>query len=150
MTSNENENNKRKTTFKVVVTGFGPFQGVPRNESWLAVSGLWNEPMPAEVKLVTRELEVVYDVVKREVPRLWKEEQPDLIIHVGVSKQDHQISLEKQAFNDNYVLEDITCKCPDGSCCAPENPSQTVQTGLDVDALCKYANENFVFFKSKG
>lgn len=70
--------NEEKRTFKVVVTGFGPFQGVPRNESWLAVNGLWNDPMPAEIKLVTRELDVVYDVVKSVVPQLWQDEKPDV------------------------------------------------------------------------
>lgn len=73
------ESKEEKRSFKVVVTGFGPFQGVPRNESWLAVSGLWNESMPEDIKLVTRELDVVYDVVKTEVPKLWKEENPDVI-----------------------------------------------------------------------
>lgn len=67
-----------KKSYKVVVTGFGPFQGVPRNESWLAVSGLWDEPLPADIKLVTRELPVVYDVVKNEIPKLWREEIPDV------------------------------------------------------------------------
>jgi len=76
MTNVEKENRN----FKVVVTGFGPFQGVPRNESWLAVSGLWSDPLPPEIKLVTRELDVVYDVVKEQVPKLWKEENPDVII----------------------------------------------------------------------
>lgn len=70
--------NVEKKSYKVVVTGFGPFQGVPRNESWLAVSGLWDEPLPADIKLVTRELPVVYDVVKNEIPKLWREEIPDV------------------------------------------------------------------------
>jgi pyrrolidone-carboxylate peptidase len=70
--------NDRKS-YKVVVTGFGPFQGVPRNESWLAVSGLWEEELPVEVRLVTRELPVIYDVVKQEVAKLWTEENPDVI-----------------------------------------------------------------------
>jgi pyrrolidone-carboxylate peptidase len=65
-------------TYKVVVTGFGPFQNVPENESWLAVTGLWNEKFPDGVKLVTRELPVVYDVVKKVVPGLWESEKPDV------------------------------------------------------------------------
>ncbi len=73
-----NSGRDEKRTFKVVVTGFGPFQNVPRNESWQAVSGLWSEPFPPEIKLITRELEVVYDVVKEAIPRLWEEEKPDV------------------------------------------------------------------------
>lgn len=81
MSSDSKNESTKKTNraYKVVVTGFGPFQGVPRNESWLAVSGLWNEPMPDDIKLVTRELDVVYDVVKSAVPKLWQEENPDVL-----------------------------------------------------------------------
>lgn len=65
---------------KVVVTGFGPFQNVAVNESWLAVSQLWDHDWPANIKLVTRELPVVYDVVKMEVSNLWETEKPDVTI----------------------------------------------------------------------
>ena len=67
-----------------------------------------------------------------------------------MSKQDTKISVEKQAFNDNYVLEDISCKCPENKCCVDDACDQTIQTGLDVESLCEYANKNFQFFKSKG
>jgi hypothetical protein len=43
------------------------------------VSGLWEESFPSNVKLVTRELPVIYDVVKEEVNKLWREENPDVI-----------------------------------------------------------------------
>lgn len=72
------------------------------------------------------------------------------MIHVGVSKQDHQISIEKRAFNDEYVLEDISSKCPEGKCCVSSSLEQTKETGLNVDRLCEYANENFSYFKSNG
>lgn len=65
-------------TYKVVVTGFGPFQGVPVNESWKAVSGLWEENLPSQIRLVTRELPVVYNIAKGEVEKLWHEENPDV------------------------------------------------------------------------
>lgn len=64
--------------FKVIVTGFGPFQGVPVNESWRAVSGLWEEKMPKQIKLITRELPVVYDIVRKQVEDLWAQENPDV------------------------------------------------------------------------
>jgi pyrrolidone-carboxylate peptidase len=72
------DNNTDQRIYKVVVTGFGPFQNVPRNESWLAVSDLWKENFPSNIKLVTRELPVVYDIVKQEVEKLWIEENPDV------------------------------------------------------------------------
>jgi pyrrolidone-carboxylate peptidase len=69
---------EESSKYKVVITGFGPFQGVPRNESWLAVSGLWGHHMPSQVNLVTRELPVVYDIVKDQVEKIWNEEKPDV------------------------------------------------------------------------
>lgn len=151
-------------SYKVVVTGFGPFQGVPVNESWRAVSGLWDENLPTQIRLITRELPVVYDIVKNEVEKLWTEHNPDvifeikvlfisingatyifilkLIIHVGVSKFDTQISIEKQAFNLDYNHEDIHKKCPEGQCCVVEAP-ESLQTQLDVEKLCEFSNKHF-------
>jgi len=72
------------------------------------------------------------------------------MIHVGVSKQDKQISVEKRAFNDEYVLEDISCKCPEDKCCVRTASSQIIETGLDVDRLCEFSNKNFKYLRSKG
>ncbi len=72
------------------------------------------------------------------------------MIHVGVSKQDHQISVEKCAFNDDYVLQDIRAQCPEDNCCMASAPAQTLHTGLDVDRLCEFSNENLSFLKMKG
>ena len=58
--------------------GFGPFQDVDVNESWQTVSGLWQHTLPSNVKLVTRELPVVYDVVKEQVAKLRDEFKPDV------------------------------------------------------------------------
>lgn len=69
---------KENRVYKVVITGFGPFQGVPRNESWLAVSDLSKENFPSNIQLVIRELKVVYDSAKNEICKLWKEENPDV------------------------------------------------------------------------
>jgi hypothetical protein len=36
---------------------------------------------PSQIKLVTRELPVVFDVVHEQVNKLWDEEKPDVIIY---------------------------------------------------------------------
>ena len=48
------------------------------NESWQAVSSLWELEWPSQVELVTRELPVVYDTIKQVVPKLWEELKPDV------------------------------------------------------------------------
>ena len=69
-----------KKIYKVVVTGFGPFQNVPVNESWRAVSGLWllDDILPPQIRLVTRELPVVYRLAREQVAQLWDTEKPDV------------------------------------------------------------------------
>lgn len=64
------------------------------------------------------------------------------MIHVGVSKNDTQISLEKQSFNINYELKDINNQCPANHCCL-ENSPEILSTKLDVDNLCKISNSLF-------
>ncbi len=66
-----------------------------------------------------------------------------------MSKDDHQISVEKRSFNHIYQQEDITDKCPDGKCCVA-GCEAIIDTGLDVDRLCEFSNQNFDFFKSTG
>ena len=34
---------------------------------------------PSEIKLITRELPVVYNIVKNQIYQLWEEEQPDVL-----------------------------------------------------------------------
>ena len=62
----------------LTIQGFGPFQNVEVNESWQAVSSLWELEWPSQVELVTRELPVVYDTIKQVVPKLWEELKPDV------------------------------------------------------------------------
>ena len=64
----------------VLVTGFGPFEGFPINFSWETVKQLWNLNRPANVKLITRQLPVVYDVVLEQVSKLWSDLKPDVVI----------------------------------------------------------------------
>jgi pyroglutamyl-peptidase len=67
-----------KTKYTVLVTGFGPFQGFPVNFSWETVKNLWCLDWPENVKLITRELPVIYDSVFQIVPQLWSEIKPDV------------------------------------------------------------------------
>ncbi len=67
-----------KRVFTVLVTGFGPWQGFPINESSVCVQNLWDLKWPSNIKLITRELPVVYDIVKSEVPKLWTDFTPDV------------------------------------------------------------------------
>lgn len=64
------------------------------------------------------------------------------MIHVGVSKNDRQISLEKQSFNASYELKDVNNQCPANKCCF-ENSPETLSTKLNVEDLCNVSNKVF-------
>ena len=59
----------------ILVTGFGPFRGHPVNSSWIAVQDLKEnhtiEHRGRQIPIVIREVPVVYDTVKTEIPKLW-------------------------------------------------------------------------------
>jgi pyroglutamyl-peptidase len=64
----------------VIVTGFGPFGHHKVNASWEAVKKLRESKIEDElkIKLVTAELPVEYDFVESEIPKLWKEHNPEV------------------------------------------------------------------------
>ncbi len=59
-----------------------------------------------------------------------------MIIHVGVSVDDTQISVEKCSFNLDYISEDVNDKCPTDNICYLNAPD-TLHTKLDVEKLCQ-------------
>ena len=48
------------------------------NFSWETVKHLWSLEWPNNIKLITRQLPVIYDIVYEQVPQLWKELNPDV------------------------------------------------------------------------
>ena len=64
------------------------------------------------------------------------------MIHVGVSKQEECIKLEKCSFNRDYSTEDISGECPEGMCCLSDAPDELSST-LDVERICEVSNAVF-------
>lgn len=62
----------------VIVTGFGPFDGLDRNPSWEAVKLLKDfvDEDKLNVNLILKEMQVNYTTVHKEVPELWREYDP--------------------------------------------------------------------------
>eukprot|EP00057_Strongylocentrotus_purpuratus_P032198 XP_786904.2 PREDICTED: pyroglutamyl-peptidase 1 [Strongylocentrotus purpuratus] len=101
---------KKKT---IVVTGFGPFGEHEVNASWVAVQELERLGLKDDVQLVVKELPVIYDSVAITVPALWKEYNPVLMVHVGVSSVASELTLEQQGHNKGYNKPDVTSKFPE-------------------------------------
>lgn len=93
---------------KVLVTGFGPFPGVPRNvSSDLAAhcAKRWNErpDIEAEHLVLATDWQSAPETVATQIAA----SQPDLIIHLGVSAQATGLVLETHAYNTCCDTPDV-------------------------------------------
>ncbi len=64
------------------------------------------------------------------------------MIHVGVSKQEKCIKLEKCSYNQGYIAPDILNECPEGECCVAD-ALEELSTKLDVERICAVSNHDF-------
>lgn len=122
----------------VIVTGFGPFGDHKINASWETVKLLPSLNIEEEfgVKLIIHEIPVTYDYIAENVPILWKEHNPMLVVHVGVSSLASGLTLEVQAHRSGYCRQDTLGKVP------PRNEISTgkaevIQPVFDVEDICK-------------
>lgn len=70
----------------ILVTGFGPFAEHKINSSWEAVKLLPDEIN--DFKVVKLEIPVIYNYIEHEVPALWREHNPEVIINSSIVKKD--------------------------------------------------------------
>lgn len=127
----------------VVVTGFGPFGNHVVNASMETVKLLATLEIEKElnIKLVTQELPVKYDYVKDTIPKIWELYNPKLMVHVGVSGKARELNFEQQAFNNGYVLADISGCTPDDNVCSP-GCEDVIKSCLDMNKVCQTINNS--------
>uniref|UniRef100_A0A3Q1BHP2 Pyroglutamyl-peptidase I n=1 Tax=Amphiprion ocellaris TaxID=80972 RepID=A0A3Q1BHP2_AMPOC len=126
---------------KVVVTGFEPFGEHAVNSSWVAVQELEQLGLGEAVDLHVCEIPVEYQAVQNLLPSLWKEQQPQLVVHVGVSGLATTVTLEQCGHNKGYKRLDNCSFCPASQCCM-ENGPDCIKSVLDMDAVCKRVNDS--------
>ncbi len=83
---------------RVLVTGFGPFDGQSVNASWLAVEQLptrWSGPE----ELIVRELPVSFRGARQVLRAAVAELEPDLVVSVGEAGGRGAVGLERVAVN---------------------------------------------------
>jgi len=83
---------------RVLVCGFGPFDGQRVNASWLAVTELatrWSGPED----LVVRELPVSFRGARQRLRTAIAEVEPDLVVCVGEADRTTQVGVERVAVN---------------------------------------------------
>ncbi len=91
---------------RVLVTGFGPFPGVPHNASSSLALALQESPVAANVKVATAIIPVVWATAKLTVRKTTARFQPHAILHFGVSKRSAAFEIETRAYNMSGRRED--------------------------------------------
>ena len=123
----------------IVVTGFGLFRDYEVNASWEAVKGLPDIWSDRDNTLIIEEIPVEYDFVQKQVPEKWEPQNPDFVVHVGVSSLAKKVTLECLAHNDGYDKPDVKACYPHENCCLPSG-SLVEKTCLDLEKVCSSVN----------
>lgn len=129
------------TKNKVIVTGFEPFGEHTVNSSWVAVQELERLGLGEEIDLHVCEVPVEYQAVQNLLPSMWKEHQPQLVVHVGVSGLAKKVTLEQCGHNKGYKRLDNCNFCPASSCCMESGPD-CISSVLDMETVCKRVRES--------
>uniref|UniRef100_A0A8D0XGA1 Pyroglutamyl-peptidase I n=1 Tax=Sus scrofa TaxID=9823 RepID=A0A8D0XGA1_PIG len=115
---------------------FGPFGEHTVNASWIAVQELEKLGLGDSVDLHVYEIPVEYQTVQRLIPALWEKHSPQLVVHVGVSGMATAVTLEKCGHNKGYKGLDNCRFCPGSQCCVEDGP-ESIDSIIDMDAVCK-------------
>jgi len=123
---------------RVLLTGFGPFPGVPTNPSaWLAETLAEQSPSPEfESELHARILPTEWEATAL-MPRLYEALQPHVMIHFGLSERAKAFRIERSAHNRAALRADAKGAMPSGPVIRPEGPDR-FDTALPAGALAAH------------
>ncbi|GAB1605015.1 pyroglutamyl-peptidase 1-like [Argonauta hians] len=125
----------------VLVTGFGPFGTHEVNPSWVVVQHVAKLGLGDDVCLIVREFPVAYKKVKTDIPMLWSEFKPVLVIHVGVSGIASTLTLEQVAHNEGYDQNDIDDYHPESNNCV-DGADETISSEINMQLICDGVNNS--------
>ncbi len=100
----------------VLITGFGPFPGVPVNATMRLVPALADEAprLFPGVRVATEILTTEWMSAPRRLDWLLADVRPDLVLHIGVSSRARGFEIESRARNVCAALEDASGALPPG------------------------------------
>ena len=90
---------------RVLLVGFGPFPGVPRNPSAVLVKRLASRRRPALATIIrtTHIFATAYAAVDNALPKLFAN-KPDIVLMFGLAARRRQLCIETQARNARSIL----------------------------------------------
>src|SRR5580693_8618945 len=91
---------------RVLITGFGPFPGAPFNPSAALAKALARRRRPAfmGIERSTHIFATTYASVDRDLPRLLREQKPDIVLMFGVAGRRRHVCVETRARNAILLL----------------------------------------------
>ena len=111
------EQNERPPVLRALVTGFGPFPGVPDNPSGQLARRIARAMAQARsrrknVSIATAVLPTEWRALPRHLDRLAARYRPDLTLHFGVHERAQDIHVEQQARNFTSQRPDALTQTP--------------------------------------
>jgi pyroglutamyl-peptidase len=98
--------NDMNKSFRILVTGFGPFPGAPHNPTMPLVARLLRLRRPAfsEVEFSGHIFPVTYKAVDRELPQLLARHRPHALLMFGLATRTPYLRIETRARNAVTML----------------------------------------------
>lgn len=120
---------------RILVTGFGPFPGAPKNPTGPLVRALAREKWPG-VMVKAHVFATRYKTVDRALPRLLKSFKPDALIMFGVADRSRAIRIETRARNLISRIPDAGGFTP-GPCAIDASASRSAAVRAPTAALLR-------------
>lgn len=92
---------------RILITGFGPFPGVPDN-----LSARLARELARQTAAVWAVLPTEWDTAWKRLRLLLQHERPDIVIHFGVSRTACGFCLERRAYNEVHPMPDACGRLP--------------------------------------
>jgi pyroglutamyl-peptidase len=109
--------------FTILLTGFGPFPGAPRNPTGPLVTQLARR-RHLGVRRVAHVFETSYAAVDRDLPGLIARVRPDALLMFGLASRTQHLRIETRARNTlTWVIPDATGHLPRTAVIAPGAPA---------------------------
>jgi pyroglutamyl-peptidase len=122
---------------RVLLTGFGPFPGVPENPSaWLAET-IAPRARDLDCELHAQVLPTEWEAVAALAPRLYESLQPHVMIHFGVSERAKGFRIERSAHNRTMRHADARGALPSSQTIVPQKPGR-LDTSLPARTLAAH------------
>lgn len=118
----------------VLLTGFGPFPGVPVNATMRLVPALATVAAKAfpDVRFVTDILATEWQAAPQRLERLFADHAPDIALHFGVSRRARGFELERRGVNACSGADAAGAEPTDGAINGDGAPSHEVDLPVSL------------------